>query len=260
MWLQGYYLPYWSFPLFVLAGMLVSFINSIAGGGGLVSFTTMIFFGLPASLANGTNRLGVLLGSASSTYTFQKQGHFNWALSLKAAIPAAFGSIVGAWLAVKLPDKLFNPILAVIIVAVVLATIKHQAQKPKSSELTEPYLASTPLALLAYTLVGFYGGFLQIGIGFVIMYTFSRLGRLSIFQINALKTATTFLYSLTSISLFAFSSKIHWPIAISLAIGNVFGGIFGSHWQVKKGEAWVNRFLMVMGFIVASKLSWDTFK
>ncbi len=257
MWLHGVFLPYWSFPALILVGVAVSFINAIAGGGGILSFSIMLFLGMPASLANGSNRLGILLGSAGSTYTFHRQGNMQWRLGLRAAIPAALGSMLGAWLAVKLPERLFNPILAMIIISVVIATVKRQTKMKVKSEIEKPYLSNSFLALMAYAAVGFYGGFLQIGIGFIMMYVFGQFGRLNIFQINAIKAFTAFLYSLAAILFFAAASKINWPVAVLLAVGNLFGGILGSHWQVKKGEKWVNRFLIIMGLVSASKLIWD---
>lgn len=237
-------------------GIVVSFINSISGGGSVLSLPILILLGLPAAVANGTNRIGVLCGSLGSLIGFRSHGKFLPKLTWQVGWPAAIGALVGSLLAVRLPDKFFNPILAVVVLFVVFMTIKRHRVSVPSTEV--PILNHGWVALLAYTGIGFYGGFIQAGSGLIMIYVFGRLSNLDIFHINALKVSNTILFISVSLCTFAAAGKINWPMAMALGLGNAVGGWLGSHWQIKQGEAWVKRFLMLSGIALAFKLLWDT--
>lgn len=248
--------PGWGYPLLFLVGAVVSFVNSVSGGSSILSLPILIFLGLPSATANGTNRLGVLVGSAASLLAFRSKGIFLPRLAWRVGWPAAIGSLAGSLLAVRLPDRIFEPILAAVIVFVVIMTIREGGARRGDG--AAPELRGGWIAFLAYAGIGLYGGFIQAGSGLIMMYAFSRLGNLDIFQVNALKVSNTVLF--ISISLFAFAAagKIDWPMASVLAAGNLVGGWAGSHWQVKKGAAWVKRFLLWSGLAMAGKLLWDS--
>jgi uncharacterized membrane protein YfcA len=246
----------WTYPLLFAVGVAVAFVNSVSGGGSTLSLPVLIFLGLPAATANGTNRLGILLGSLSSLFAFRSKGIFLPRLALKVGWPAAIGSFAGSLIAVRVPDRIFNPILAGIILFVAVMTFKGNKAHPPHGE--EPSMRGDAIAFTAYLGIGFYGGFIQAGSGLIMMYAFTRLGNLDIIQVNALKVATTVLFIAVSLLTFAASGRIHWPMAAALAAGNLAGGWLGAHWQVRKGEAWVNRFLLWTATAMAAKLIWDT--
>lgn len=249
-------LGYWTYPILFAVGVAVAFVNSVSGGGSALSLPVLIFLGLPSATANGTNRLGILLGSLSSLFAFRTQGIFLPRLAFQVGWPATIGSLAGSLLAVQVPDRIFNPILAGIILFVAVMTIKGHRPNPSLNH--EPALRGGLIAFAAYLGIGFYGGFIQAGTGLIMMYAFTRLGNLDIFQVNALKVATTVLFISISLLTFAVAGRIHWPMAASLAAGNLSGGWLGAHWQVRKGEAWVNRFLLWTAVALATKLIWDT--
>jgi uncharacterized membrane protein YfcA len=112
--------------------------------------------------------------------------------------------------------------------------------------------------VLAYLGIGFYGGFIQAGSGLIMIYAFSRLGDLDIFRVNALKVSNTALFIAVSLAAFAAAGRIDWPMAAALAAGNLAGGWLGSVTQLRRGEKWVNRFVLWSGLGVAAKLLWDS--
>jgi uncharacterized membrane protein YfcA len=237
-------------------GIAVSFTNSVSGGGSILSLPLLIFMGLPAATANGTNRLGILLGSAASLLTFRKQGIFLPRQAWQVGWPAAIGSLAGSLIAVRISNRVFNPILAGVILFVVIMTFRGRRASGRGGE--APVLRNDWIALLAYAAIGFYGGFIQAGSGLIMMYAYGRLGNLDIFRINALKVSNTVIFITVSLAAFAAAGRIDWPLAAALAAGNLAGGWMGSLWQLKMGEAWVNRFLLVSGVGMAGKLLWDT--
>lgn len=242
--------------ILLLVGFVVSFVNSISGGGSVLSLPILIFMGMPSAVANGTNRIGVLAGSLGSLIGFKSKGIFLPKLAFEVGWPGVIGSILGSTLAVKLPDKIFNPILSVVIVFVVVMTVKNI----NSNRINDgtPEIQKSWYAKLAFAAIGFYGGFLQAGSGLIMIYVFGLFSNLDLFRINALKVFNTVLF--ISVSLFAFIwfGKVNWPMALALGIGNALGGWVGSHWQLKYGEIWVKRFVFVSGIAIAIKLLWDT--
>lgn len=252
---MGAHLGAWNYPLLFAAGVVVAFVNSISGGGSILSLPLLIFLGLPAATANGTNRIGILLGSLSSLFAFRSQGIFMPRLAWRVGGPAILGSVAGSLLAVRISDRIFNPILACIILFVVIMTLRGHTPNPALGH--DPDMRHDALALLAYAGIGFYGGFIQAGSGLIMIYAFTALGNLDIFRVNALKVANTVIFIAVSLVTFAAAGRIDWPMAAALAAGNLVGGWAGSHWQVKKGAVWVNRFLLWSGIGVAGKLLWD---
>ena len=254
----GSQLGAWIYPLLFVAGIVVSFVNSISGGGSILSIPLLIFLGLPAATANGTNRIGILLGSLSSLFAFRSRGIFLPRLAWRVGWPAVIGSFAGSLLAVGLSDRVFKPILAVVILFVVVMTLRGHKANPALGQ--EPTLRGDLPAFLAYLGIGFYGGFIQAGSGLIMIYAFTTLGNLDIIRANALKVANTIIFIAVSLVTFAAAGRIDWPMAAALAAGNLVGGWAGSHWQVKQGEAWVNRFLLWSGAGVAAKLLWDAWR
>lgn len=249
---------YWTYPLLFVAGMAVSVINSVSGGGSALSLPLLILLGLPSAVANGTNRIGVLAGSLGSLAAFRNLGHFHPRLAWQAGWPAALGALAGSLLAVRLPDRIFNPVLAAVIVFVAVMAFRKPVQAVGRAG--PPRMRSGLIAFLVYLGIGCYGGLIQAGSGLIMIYAFGRLGNLDIFQINSLKVFNTLIFIGVSLATFIWAGKVHWGMAAVLAAGNLVGGWLGSHWQVRRGEAWVNRFVLWTGLLMAAKLLYDTFK
>jgi uncharacterized membrane protein YfcA len=245
----------WAYPLLFLVGACVAFINSISGGGSIISLPVLIFLGLPSAVANGTNRLGVLFGSLASLAAFKSRGHFHPRLAWRVGWPAAIGSLAGSLLAVQVPDKVFKPLLAGVIIFVAIMTVKGRAVQGGEGEAD---MRAGWLAFAVYAAIGFYGGFIQAGSGLIMIYAFGRLGNLNIFQINSLKVFVTLIFITVSLLTFAAAGKVHWGYAAALSAGNLIGGWAGSHWQLSRSETWINRFILGTGLLMAAKLLWDT--
>jgi uncharacterized membrane protein YfcA len=218
-----------------------------------------MLFGLPAAEANGTNRLGIVLGTVGSVAGFWRKGHVYPGLTWQVGFPGLLGSLVGSWIGVTLPDPLFKPILAAIILFVVIETArprKKYDRVPGNAD-EPPFLRSGFWPFLAYAGIGFYGGFIQAGVGLIMMYVFSRLGNLNLIQSNALKVSDTLIFVSLSLVIYSAMGKVKWDMAVVLALGNALGGYAGSVFQVRKGEGFVRIFLVVSGLALAAKLIFD---
>lgn len=239
--------------LILAVGTIAGFINSMAGGGSLLTMPVLIFLGVPASTANGTNRVALLIQNMTGIWNFRRKGYFDWKLGLWLSIPAVIGSLIGASFAIKISDGLFNKILAVVMIVVVVFVI-WQPHK-KFSESGKPVTKGRILtACLMFFLVGLYGGFIQAGVGFLMIASMSAILGTSLIKANAVKLFVAGIYILASFLIFVFHGEVNWLLGFVLAIGNAAGAWIGSHFAVSKGEKWIRIVLVLAVVLMAAKL------
>ena len=237
----------------ILVGFIAGSINTIAGGGSLLTLPVLIFLGLPPNVANGTNRIAILFQNLSNTAGFKSKGISVFPFSIYAGISALLGSILGAQIAVDIKGEVFNKILAVIMVLVVAymvfkpkQAITENIEKVKGKHLW--------LSTILFFFVGIYGGFIQAGVGFIILLLLSSVNKFSLVKSNAVKVFVVLIYTIAAVVVFAYNGKINWQMGLVLAVGNASGGWFASRWSVKKGDTLVKKFLIVMVIAMAIKL------
>ncbi|MBU4311876.1 MAG: sulfite exporter TauE/SafE family protein [Candidatus Omnitrophica bacterium] len=240
--------------LIFFAGIIASFINVNAGGGSLLTLPALIFMGLPSAVANGTNRIAILVGAISATRKFKNKGIFDWRFGLELAIPALIGAIIGANIAINIPDRLFNTILSCVMILVVTVIILDPQKRMKKA-FEETTKAKKFIAGVAFFFVGFYGGFIQLGVGFLIMATLTLITGLSLVRINALKVFVVLIYTVFSLAIFVFNGKINLPVGIALSAGHAIGAHLGATFAVKKGDKWIRIILAIAVTVMALKLS-----
>ncbi|CAM1344310.1 sulfite exporter TauE/SafE family protein [Tenacibaculum amylolyticum] len=239
--------------LLILVGLIAGVINTIAGGGSLLTLPMLIFMGLPSNIANGTNRIAILIQNIFSIAGFKSKGVSAYPFSLYIGIAALLGSLVGARIAVDIKGETFNRILAIVMVVVVVLMVL----KPKTSlkeveeQLTGKYLW---LSLIIFFFIGIYGGFIQAGTGLFMLLAMSSINHFSLVKANAAKVMVAFIYTIGAVVVFALNDKISWKHGLILAIGNSTGAWFASRWSVNKGDNLVKIFLAIMVIFMAIKL------
>ncbi len=243
----------WELLFLVVAGFFAGVINTLAGGGSLITLPLLIFMGLPSAEANGTNRIALMVQNISGTFGFRSKGISIFPFALYLAVPALIGAIIGANVAVDMDDALFNRLLAIIMVGVVLIMVlKPKAGRGFTSErLTGKYRW---FGMLAFLFIGFYGGFIQAGVGFLIILALSSINHLSLVKSNATKLFVVLIYMSGAIVMFILNDKVHWTYGIIMAIGNASGAWIASRWSVRKGDGLVRKFLVVAVIALAIKL------
>ncbi len=244
---------WWHYPLLILVGFVVGFINTIAGGASLISLPTLIFLGLPPAVANGTNRVAILVQTAMATAGFKSKGVANFPFNLYLGGTALLGAIVGAQIAVDIKGETFNRILAIIMIAVVcLIVFKPRIKIEDLAERTTGKYRI--LGMIAFFFIGIYGGFINAGIGFVIILFLHYVNRLDLVKVNATKVSVVFIYTLAALGVFILNDKVNWKVGAVLALGNGIGAWFSSRVSVKKGDGFIKTFLIVMVVAMAIKL------
>ena len=204
-------------------GIIAGFLNVTAGGGSTLTLPVLIFLGLDSSMANGTNRIAILIQNISAVYSFKKEKYQQIKTSLILSLFTLPGAIAGALLAVKLDDELFQKILGIIMIGIILTMF-------------------------------IYGGFIQVGVGFLIMASIKYLMRLNLVLVNMHKVFIVLVYTVPALIIFVITNNVNWFLGLSLAAGNAFGGWWGAKISVKKGEGFIKIVLGVAIFIMALKL------
>ena len=239
--------------LLFLVGLIAGVLNVIAGGGSLLSLPVMIFLGLPPTVANGTNRVAILLQNVGASWSFHRRGLVSKEWLLMTVPPAVFGAILGTVAAVHIGELEFQRILALILVAAAAWQIWNPIKLHPEGN------ANLPVGLKRWTfvgvffLIGVYGGFIQAGIGFLLLAATSAAG-FNLIRGNALKVTVVLGFTPVVLVLFAWNGKVDWAMGIALAAGNFLGGLDGVHLQVLKGHTWVRGVVTVVMVIFAVRL------
>ncbi|MEM9556591.1 MAG: sulfite exporter TauE/SafE family protein [Acidobacteriota bacterium] len=242
-----------------LAGLVAGLLNTLAGGGSFLTIPLLIFLGLPAGVANATNRVGVWLQCASAARSFDGAGVLDRRLALWASVPATLGAILGTWLALRIGDESFERLLAVFMVVLSLASFWRPTPRVQAGEPADGLIA-TPgeraLLAAAFFVVGIYGGFVQAGVGFLILAATSLAG-LDLVRGNAVKVVSVLAFTSLSLAIFLWRDMVHWPLGLVLAVGNGLGGHLGARLTVLKGHRWLRVVVTATVLLFALKLWWS---
>ena len=231
------------------AGIIAGFINIMAGGGSAFIMPILIFAGLDPITANGTNRIAIFLQNLSGIRSFHGERHYDFGQGLKWALWTLPGAAAGAFAAIHIDENVFKTILAGVIVLVILSLFipvdrSATAKQPRFRWLIIP-------ALFA---IGFYGGFLQAGVGFLFMAAFRTLLKLDLVQVNMHKVFIILIYTIPALLIFIISGHVHLLYAFSLAAGNMAGAWWSAKLSVKKGDRIIRIVLLIAACIMALKL------
>jgi uncharacterized protein len=245
-------LEIWELAVLAAAGVAAGTINVLAGGGSLLTVPVMIFMGIPGPVANGTNRIAVVAQGLVATVTFFRRGYRNLRLSLTLAACTIPGAIVGAYLGTEFSGVWFNRLLALIMLGVMLLSLFSPAPKLKPE--VGPTGRQLVIGHILMAGIGFWGGFIQIGVGLLMMPVMNRVMGLDLVTTNMHKTVIATVF--TSVALIVFVSRIEllWVVGAALALGNAIGGYLGTRLAIAKGERLIRIVLNTVLVIFIVKL------
>ena len=230
-------------------GAIAGFINVNAGGGSSLTLPTLIFLGLDASVANGTNRIGLILQNIFAVTSFRKNKIFKFKTSIFLAVFTLPGAIIGAILATQISNTLFQRILGGVLILVVISMFFSRSHKKDALESSRSWFIYPALFC-----IGFYGGFLQVGVGFLFMAALYHLLRVNLVFVNMHKVFIILIYTIPALAVFSLTGNVNWQFGLVLAAGNALGGWWGAHAAVKGGEKVIRIILAVAITIMAGKL------
>ena len=236
--------------LFIL-GIIAGIINVNAGGGSVLSLPMLLFLGLDGSVANGTNRIAILFQNITAIIFFKNENHSKFKLSFKLALFTLPGAIIGAYSAINISNELFQKILAIIMIGVVITMILPKKSIIAVEELTKKQNFYVYLAMFG---VGFYGGFIQVGVGFLLMASLHYLMKQSLVKVNMHKVFIVLIYTIPALIIFVISGNVNWGYGLVLASGNMLGAWWGVKFSIKGGDKFIQTILIIAIFLMSLKL------
>ncbi|MGA9531440.1 MAG: sulfite exporter TauE/SafE family protein [Anaerolineales bacterium] len=246
-------MAWYLYPLVVLAGFVAGFMNTLAGSGSLVTLPVLIFLGLPVTIANGTNRVGILFQNIVGTASFRRGGVLDLRGSLILGLPAVLGSIVGAQIAVRLDEATMRTTIgALMIVMLVIILLRPQRWLQGTLHQLDHWPRWWVLGL--FFLIGVYGGFIQAGVGIFLLAGLVLGVGYDLVKANAVKIAVVLLFTISAIIVFVMNDQINWVIGLILSVGNMLGAWFAARLAIERGAVWVRRLLIVVIVVSAAQL------
>ncbi|MEM6456128.1 MAG: sulfite exporter TauE/SafE family protein [Acidobacteriota bacterium] len=243
-------------------GLAAGTLNVVAAGGSFLTLPVLIDLGLTATVANGTNRVGILCQNVVAVGRFRRAGLLDDALvaHLRAALPPALaGAVMGVGLALRVDPATFERFLAAMMVVFALITLARRPAGPDADGGSGVAGASTAPARVGWTTqlgffgAGVYGGFVQAGAGFLLLALASRCG-LGIARGNALKVAVVLGFTVLSLALFAWGGAVAWLPGLALGAGFALGGALGARFNVRAAERQLRAVVAVALIVFAVRL------
>ena len=246
-----------TFIFLCIGGFLAAFVDSIAGGGGLISMPVLMMAGLPTHIALGTNKFGGAFGCLSSAYKYTKSGSTNNEL-LKKLIPfTILGCILGVKCVLLISEEVLNIMVFVMILSVAIYTYR---KKTLGTENTFESLTGKNInqgIIMAFSL-GFYDGFFGPGTGTFLVFALIKIYGFDFLHASANTKILNFTSNFTALVLFMINGQIWFEVAIFYAISMMLGGYIGAKVAIKKGSTLIRPIFLAMAIGVAIKLIYQT--
>jgi uncharacterized membrane protein YfcA len=236
--------------LLVAGGLVTGVFNTLAGGGSLVSVPLLVLVGLPGTLANGTNRVGIFAQSIVAAWRFRAEGVSGFRRSIPVLVPIALGSLVGAFVISRVADETFETLFGVLMV-LLLVPILFGA--PTATGEARGWLSSPRASFLVFFGIGLYGGAFQAGVGIALVIALSYAGY-DLVRANSIKVVVNAALTAVALPVFLAQRQVVWIPALLLAAGYGLGGALGARLAVRGGERVIRPVLAVAVVALAGRM------
>lgn len=226
--------------LLLTGGMVAGFVNTVAGGGSVVTIPILVEI-VGASVANGTNRIAILMQNLVGVAGFQRGKAIPWSEVWPLAPPVILGALGGAYVAITIPPEAMRRVFAFVVVLVAVSVLVKPSRWMGGTELR----LHQPWRWLAFLAVGFYGGFVQAGVGFLLLAGLVLGGGYGLVKGNAAKVTLILLYTPLVLILFASANQVDLAVGLVLGAGNMTGAWVASNLAIRKGAGWIRWVLIV---------------
>ena len=234
----------WLLAAVPVTGFAAGFINTLAGSGSLLTLPILILLGLPANVANGTNRVGVVMQNIVAVATFRQRGALPLAGSWKLIVPSVVGAVLGAELAVDLDEALLRRTIgALMIVLIVVMLLKPERFIAEHLAPREPRLfVEVPL----FFMIGVYGGFIQVSVGLFLIAGLVLGAGYNLVAANALKNLIVLVFTAAALAVFVLNDQVQWTLGLLLGSGQAVGAWVAAHFAVRRGAEFVRWAVVVI--------------
>jgi len=246
-------MPITTYIAVVIAGIFAGFINTLAGSGSLITLPILIFAGLPANIANGTNRVAILFQNIVGVSSFRRRKVLDGRGTLILSIPAVTGAVLGSRIAVDLDEIMMRKVIGAIMLLMVVV-ILFNPKRWLEGELDRMEGYPKAYQYLIFFAIGVYGGFIQAGVGIFLLSALVLGVGYNLVGANAVKVGIVMFFTIFSLLVFSGNHQVDWKIGLVLAAGNMIGAWLGAKTAVDKGAVWIRRLLILVVIVSAAKL------
>jgi uncharacterized membrane protein YfcA len=235
-----------------ITGFIAGFINTLAGSGSLITLPILILLGLPANVANGTNRVGVLMQNIAAAAAFRQHDALDTGASWKLILPSVLGAVLGAELAVDLDEALLRRLIGMLML-VMLAVILFKPERWLATHNVrrEPRLiVEVPL----FFAIGVYGGFIQAGVGIFMLAGLVLGAGFTLVNANAVKNLIVLVFTVAALLVFVLNDQVRWGLGLMLGLGQAAGAWVAVRMAVERGAAFVRWVVVVIIVLAAGAL------
>lgn len=236
--------------MLIVSGIVVGIINTLAGGGSIITMTMFTALGLPITVANGTNRIAVLLQNLTATATFLTKRMLNIRRGLLLSIPVIIGNIAGSLVATHINETVFKICFGVILLVILVYIIFDNRFKIKEGH----NIDIKPCHYLWFLLIGFYGGYIYIGIGYLILAITLWSMRMDIVTANVIKGFVILIATPFSLAVFMLNGQVAYMFGLLHGVGNIIGSFIASHYLVGWGKGFIKGFTAIIVLVCFADL------
>lgn len=228
-------------------GLAAGVINTMAGGGSLLTVPLLVMLGLPGTVANGTNRVAVLVQSVVASWRFGAEGVPGLQAALPVTVPLVAGATVGALGVSMLPDEIFERLFGVVMLVLLVPALRAPSARRTAGAL------SPAMAWVVFFAIGLYGGAVQAGVGIVLVLALSRAGHDLVLS-NSIKVVVVALFTVVAVAIFVYQGQVRWAPAAVLSASMAAGAVIGARVSVRGGERVVRPVLVVAVMLLAGRM------
>jgi uncharacterized membrane protein YfcA len=236
--------------LLVGGGLIAGIVNTLAGGGSLLTIPLLVLIGLPGNVANGTNRFGILVQNLMAVWSFRAQGVSEFGSALPVLAPLALGAATGALGISQLPDPVFEKTFGVVMLLLLVPTFLSRFAAPTATA-ARPWSAFTSSAV--FFVIGAYGGAFQAGVGIFLLLALSHAG-FDLVRANAVKVLVVGAVALVALVVVIAGDNVAWLPAALLAVGFSIGGALGARLAVRGGERLIRPIVVIAVIALAARM------
>lgn len=231
----------------IIGSALAGCINTLAGNGSAITLYILTdLIGLPPNIANGTNRIGIAAQSFASTYVFYKNGRIDITRTWIYIILIVIGAIAGILVATQISNEQFRMVFRYLLLVMLVIILIKPKRWLIETDVTQrlPLVVSIPIFLL----LGFYGGFIQMGMGIFYLATMVLIAKFSLIDSNGVKSLVVGIYTVFALVIFHFSGFLNWQVGALMAVGQTVGGFLTAKFasNSEKANVWAHRLLVVV--------------
>ena len=241
-------MAWWEALLLVIGGLFAGAINTVAGGGSMLTVPLLVLAGVPGNAANGSNRVGILTSNVAAVATFRRLGVDGLRHASRVVVPIVLGGLIGSFAVGRLlDDAAFERVFGLLMIPLVILSVR----RPSNASGDRAW--STTKVVIVFLLIGIYGGAFQAGVGLVLLAALTRSG-FDLVMSNSVKVIVNTAVTVVALPVFILSGDIAWAPALVLAAGFVVGGWLGAQASFRGGEVLIRRVMVVAALGLAGRL------